>query len=110
MKIEDFILDCPILNDDSNKFFSYCVYIDEKPKCIKHSLSKEQIIESIKNETNKNIKIIRTVSPLNEVIDYFNQCDSDIFLFDEFTIDSIFDIEHDFVVDVTFEILKIIKK
>lgn len=108
MKIDEFMLDCPILNDDSNKFFSYCVYINEKPKSVKHSLSKEEIIESIKTEPNKNIKVIRTVSPLNEVVDYFNRCDNNIILFEEYTIDSIFDIDHNFVVDVTTEIFNLL--
>lgn len=89
-------------------YYHWCIFIEGIPQIQNQDLKTENdVIKDILNKKLKAIiKVIRTVEPLQSMINYFNKLNSDIISIGGFLDkNTIFIFEHDFIVDITDDIL-----
>lgn len=97
--------------DHSEKFYHWCIFDNEQTLIQNKDL---QSVEAVKNDilskklSIKKIKVIRTIEPFKAVLNYFNKIDINVcMLYDD---ESLFVINHPFLVDVTNEVIKLLNK
>ena len=91
-----------------DRYYHWCIFDEGYPSLQNKDLQTENdvIKEILSKKLGKTFKVIRTVEPLQKMLDYFNRINSDIISMNDFLDEnSIFVFEHDYIVDVTDDIL-----